>query len=263
MVSLFWSFTNSNFGLESAKASYGLLVATAQMGSILGPTVVSLYAESWGVAQVYFVGALAMLFLQLAMYIYIKTYGTAETIETAGTIDSPSKPKKKKGAGVTEGLVLFIKYHYVKGIFAISCLFMVEVTIVDYTMKVLAKDHFSSLHPCIQGTSCWGTDGMSDEATAAFTKFMGVFGQATNCLSLFLSFFGTSAVIRMMGLKRALLLFPTLCLTVILVVRFHPTLYVVFGAMMILKANSYALNNPTKEMLYQPTSSAVKYKAKS
>jgi AAA family ATP:ADP antiporter len=33
--------------------------------------------------------------------------------------------------------------------------------------------------------------------------------------------------------------------------------------MMILKANSYALNNPTKEMLYQPTSTSVKYKAKS
>jgi AAA family ATP:ADP antiporter len=33
--------------------------------------------------------------------------------------------------------------------------------------------------------------------------------------------------------------------------------------MMILKANSYALNNPTKEMLYQPTNSNVKYKAKS
>jgi len=33
--------------------------------------------------------------------------------------------------------------------------------------------------------------------------------------------------------------------------------------MIVLKANSYALNNPTKEMLYQPTSSAVRYKAKS
>ena len=43
----------------------------------------------------------------------------------------------------------------------------------------------------------------------------------------------------------------------------YPTLNTVFAAMMILKANSYALNNPTKEMLYQPTSSNVKYKAKS
>jgi len=33
--------------------------------------------------------------------------------------------------------------------------------------------------------------------------------------------------------------------------------------MIMLKANSYALNNPTKEILYQPTSGAVRYKAKS
>merc|ERR1712174_74377 len=32
---------------------------------------------------------------------------------------------------------------------------------------------------------------------------------------------------------------------------------------MFLKALTYALNNPTKEILYQPTSSAVRYKAKS
>jgi AAA family ATP:ADP antiporter len=92
---------------------------------------------------------------------------------------------------------------------------------------------------------------------------MGLFGQATNTLSLLLSLFGTSAVIRFLGLRLTLLLFPTLCLAVIIFVRLHPTLYVVFGAMMLLKANSYALNNPTKELLYQPTSSAVKYKAKS
>jgi ATP:ADP antiporter, AAA family len=33
--------------------------------------------------------------------------------------------------------------------------------------------------------------------------------------------------------------------------------------MMMLKACSYALNNPTKEILYQPTNPAVRYKAKS
>ena len=42
-----------------------------------------------------------------------------------------------------------------------------------------------------------------------------------------------------------------------------PSLWVVFSAMMLLKGFSYALNNPTKEMLYQPTSLDVKYKSKS
>lgn len=41
-----------------------------------------------------------------------------------------------QGAGVLEGFKLFWKYDYIKGIFAMSCLFMVEVTILDYTMKV-------------------------------------------------------------------------------------------------------------------------------
>jgi len=272
MVSLFWSFANSNFDLEDAKASYGLLVATAQIGSIIGPTIVNLYANTWGVANIYFIGALFMLMLQACMYIYVNVYGTTETNPNGtsknrnnNSSSNSNKPaaKKKGKAGVLEGLHLFVKYNYVKGIFAISCLFMVEVTIVDYTMKVLAKDHFTKLHPCLQGQSCYTSNGMSADATAAFTTFMGLFGQATNTLSFLLSFFGTSAVIRYLGLRLALLLFPTLCWIVIIMVRINPTLYVVFAAMMILKANSYALNNPTKEMLYQPTSSAVKYKAKS
>jgi len=269
MVSLFWSFTNSNVDLETAKASYGLLVASAQIGSILGPTIVSVKAESWGVANIYFCGAIAMLLLQGCMWTFVSIYGTNETkAESDAGANTPVPKEKKKKAGVLEGIHLFIKHNYVKGIFAISCLFMVEVTIVDYTMKVLARDHFAGLYPCEMGQSCWdyaaqAPTGMSSDATAAFTKFMGLFGQATNGLSFLLSLFGTSAIIRYLGLRLTLLLFPSLCLAVIIMVRLHPTLYVVFAAMMVLKANSYALNNPTKEMLYQPTSSAVRYKAKS
>mmetsp|Transcript_14452 Transcript_14452/g.20372 ORF Transcript_14452/g.20372 Transcript_14452/m.20372 type:complete len:653 (-) Transcript_14452:188-2146(-) len=266
MVSLFWSFANSNFDYKTAKASYGVMVATAQIGSIIGPTVVNRYANVVGVAKIYLVGALCMLLLQGTMYMYISIYGVSER-NGAPAADASQPAKKKEKAGVLEGLKLFWEFNYVKGIFAISCLFMVEVTIVDYTMKVLARDYFAGEYPCEAGMSCYnavtGEHGMSQESTAAFTAFMGLFGQATNTLSFTLSLFGTSAVIRYLGLRTTLLLFPTLCLAVIIFVRLHPTLYVVFAAMMMLKACSYALNNPTKEMLYQPTSSAVKYKAKS
>merc|ERR1712226_824393 len=92
---------------------------------------------------------------------------------------------------------------------------------------------------------------------------MGMFGFATNALSFLLSFFGTSKIIQTLGLRLTLRLFPILCLLTILTVRLFPSLTIVFAAMMVLKANSYALNNPTKELLYQPTSNTVKYKAKS
>ena len=156
--------------------------------------------------------------------------------------DSPrASAKKKSSAGMTEGLVLFWKYHYVKGIFALSCLFMVEVTILDYSMKVLAKAKFDEEHP-----------GDPHAATRAFASFMGVFGQAANGLSFCFSLLGTSMVIRRLGLNRTLLLFPTLCLGAICFVYTTPTLEAVFLAMLLLKGFSYCLNNPCKEILYQP-----------
>jgi len=278
MVSLFWSFANSNITLETAKASYGVMVAFAQLGSILGPAIVTRYAEEWGIAQCYMLGALTMPLLQGTMYFYIRTYGSNEAHEAKeelnsnicgdGASEDTPKKQKKERAGILEGLFLFWKYNYVKGIFAISCLFMVEVTIVDFTLKVLAKEYFSEEHVCeMTNPDCYNTEtkefGLTEEATNAIASFMGLFGVATNSLSFIFSLFGTSAIIRKLGLRFTLLLFPSLCLIVIIVVRLRPTLYVVFLAMILLKANSYAINNPTKEMLYQPTSNAVRYKAKS
>jgi len=42
-----------------------------------------------------------------------------------------------------------------------------------------------------------------------------------------------------------------------------PNIWVVFSVMMIIKGMSYALNNPTKEILYLQTSSSIKSKCKS
>ncbi len=47
-----------------------------------------------------------------------------------------SQKIKKQKTGVLEGFRLFLTYDYIKGIFALSCLFMIEVTIFDYAMKV-------------------------------------------------------------------------------------------------------------------------------
>lgn len=67
---------------------------------------------------------------------------------------------------------------------------MVEVTILDYSMKVLAQDEFTARYP-----------NDPKAATQAFAEFMGVFGQSTNALSFILSLLGTSMVIRRFGLR--------------------------------------------------------------
>ncbi len=47
-VSLFWAFVNATMDLEGAKKAYGLIIAGAQIGSILGPSlVISVCMDGW------------------------------------------------------------------------------------------------------------------------------------------------------------------------------------------------------------------------
>jgi len=253
-VSLFWAFANTVYDLESAKKSYGLMVACAQLGSIAGPTLVT-QASSIGVPGLYLCGAGCMGLMVVMVWSYVARFGT--TAGNAAKADAlsgaPPKPKKKKPkAGMMEGLWLVWEYTYIQGVAACSCIFMIEVTILDYAMKVLAKGNFESAHP-----------GDPVAATQAFAAFMGVFGQCTNGMSFAFSLVGTSFVIRRFGLRSTIMLFPLLCLVAMILVFMFPTLEMVFAMMLVLKALSYALNNPCKELLYQPTSDAVKFKAKS
>ena len=250
-VTNFWAFANSVYDLERAKKSYGLLIACAQVGSVAGPTLVT-QAASIGIPGLYFCGAGCMALMVFMVFLYVQRFGTEKEAAEAKAVGVTEKPKKKEKAGMLEGLWIVGKYPYVQGITAVSCIFMVEVTILDYSMKVLAKAKFEADHP-----------GDPLAATEAFAQFMGFFGQATNTLSFCLSLLGTSFVIRSLGLKLALLLFPSLLLAAGAVVYMYPSLELLFVMMLALKALSYALNNPCKELLYQPTSKAVKFKAKS
>ena len=91
---------------------------------------------------------------------------------------------------------------------------------------------------------------------------MGHFGQVTNLMSFCFSLLGTSVVVRRLGLRRTLRVFPALLAFAVLLSYFFPNLWVLFISMSCLKALTYALNEPSKEMLYNPTSEAIKFKAK-
>lgn len=110
-------------------------------------------------------------------------------------------------------------------------------------MKMLAKEQYPS--------------------TEAYTAFLASFGVAVNSLSFTIALLGTSYLLRRIGLRVCLLIFPCSVGLVLLCVFMVPTLSVVFFAQVCLKGLSYAINNPSKEMLYIPTGPDVKFKVKS
>lgn len=243
------ALVNSSVSLEFSKKNFGFIVAGAQIGSVLGPSIAT-QADSIGVPGLYLLASSIMFCMVGAMYYYIKQFGTTVTGE-----DESEEPKKKssgKDEGVMEGFYLFYEHDYVKGIFVVSSLYMVQVTVIDYMLKVLAKGRYESMYP-----------GDPQTALKAFATFMGYFGICTNGISFLFSLFGTGKVIKAFGLTACLISFPVFMLGCTMLVWLYPDIWMVFSVMMFIKAMSYALNNPTKEILYQMTSTAIKFKCKS
>ncbi|MCK4517428.1 hypothetical protein KAT92_01520, partial [Candidatus Babeliales bacterium] len=86
------------------------------------------------------------------------------------------------------------------------------------------------------------------------------FGMQT--ISCLFALFGTSYFQRKIGVRGCLIAYPLLLGSGVVLYLFNPTLGFITGVMVIAKGINYALNQPAKEMLYIPTTRAVKYKAK-
>ena len=97
-----------------------------------------------------------------------------------------------------------------------------------------------------------------------FKQFMCHYGQMVNVTSLILSSMVFPALMRHVGLKSTLRIFPTLLLAInVLVFGFlRGNLAVLFLSMSLLKAMMYSIHDPSTELLYLPTSSAIKFKSK-
>jgi len=235
-VALFWAFTNSICDLDEAKSSYGLIIAMAQIGAFSGSTLAT-FVSKLSISVLFFIGGVGSLLIMPMitgyMYFFLKN-------------KSALPFKKDSKSSFLEGVFFVIKYPYVSMILGISCLYEIVLTILDYEMKVLGRARYKN----------------KLTATSEFAALMGHFGQAVNILAFAMSLFGTSFIVRKLGLPLTLRVFPCLLVITVMTLMFYPNLWILFVSISILKGLAYALNDPAKEMLYIPTSNDIKFKAK-
>lgn len=214
VVQCYWALVNSSVDVHFAKKNFGLIVAGAQIGSILGPTLAT-QASVIGIPTLYMSGAIVMFLMVAAMRFYINRFGAP--VEAEESTSQKDSKKSGKEEGIMEGFNLFYEHDYVKGIFVISSFYMVQVTIVDYMMKVLAKERYALMYP-----------DDPQAAVRSFASFMGYFGQTTNSISFLFSLFGTGMIIKRCGLTNTLILFPVLLLICAFLVWGWPNIWVNF-----------------------------------
>ena len=243
VIALFWAFVASTTKAESAKKGYGMIIFFTQIGTIVGPAVVTNYATTLGFPLLVALGGILILLVPLLIWLYM-IHVPSEDISHPGSV------KQRPKTGFLEGLKILTTRPYVMGVFCVATFYEVIGTILEYQMNCLGDKVFPT-----------------KEALAAFN---GKFGISVNSFALLFALVGTSFFMRKFGLKFCLVAFPAaigiIVSSVFLFNSFGITSYqlmwALFAAMVGIKGLNYVLNNPTKEIMYIPTSKDIKFKAK-
>jgi AAA family ATP:ADP antiporter len=245
---LFLAIVASTMSTELAKKGYGMIYTFGQLGLILGTWFVSNHIKTLGFGILFSMGGAFICLLPFLMKWYMATVPTDVVARNQAT---DQKPK----TSILEGLRLLLSRPYVAGLFVVTTTYEIITTIVEFQMGICATQ----------------TYGVTPEGIASFAWLKAMNGMVIGILSLAFALLGTSFLMRKFGLKFCIISYPALIGIIVATifgfyltgVSVHFLMWACFCGVVLFKGLSYTLNNPSKEVMYIPTSHDVKFKAKS
>lgn len=236
MVAMFWSFVSDTTTPESAKNWYSLISIGGQLGNVLGPLFVGLFASYFGIVKLAFIAGVAMFMLFPIMFYFTKIVPKELLSGFHGKNENSVNHNK---LGLFGGFKFLISNPYLMSIYATISIFEVVQAILDFRFKMLVGNVYTG-----------------DELVA----FLGKFGALTGACAIFCLLWGKT-LSKKITLKLALLILPV-ALIFLVTINLYTSLYVSMWVLVFARAINYALNQPSKEQLYITTSKEAKYKAK-
>ncbi len=260
MSTSFWSFANSINKPKDAKSYYGLFVAGSKVGSIVaaGSLDLSISYMPWIKDSILLPNYLligSFLLFGAAFFIYLLMKFVPgyymHGYEAVYQLEKQKAKERKKIKRRTflqflkdsfEGLIIILKNPYVLGIFLLIIFYEIMIVMLDYRVALVADASYSTV------------GGMA--------KYYARYYLLMNIVGLFISFFGTTPLLKLIGIRKSLFLFPLISIFTIILTFVYPSAVVFFMALVLLRALNYGLNHPVREILYIPTTKSVKFKAK-
>ncbi|MBU1008066.1 hypothetical protein KKA53_03235 [Candidatus Dependentiae bacterium] len=243
LIAVFYSFIASVMTTGLAKKGYGMMMSITQFGTLSGVLISMFFVERVGIPMLYFFGGIVVLSAPFIIRYYISQFPE----DIASTQEAVAGKKNK--TGFFEGLRLIATRPYIMGVFVVVTAYEIISTIVEYQMSWIAVGIYSP---------------------EQFTVFRTYQGLGINLLALLFAIIGTSFFMRRLGLKFCLMAFPItigVVVTANYLVRLSGAgnttlMWVLMLATVAIKGLNYALNKPTSEVMYIPTSKDVKFKSK-
>ncbi|MBM3893440.1 hypothetical protein FJ365_03515 [Candidatus Dependentiae bacterium] len=247
IMTLYWSFVNDITTPESAKKGYGLIIFGSQLGGFLFTLLGTLLSHD---ASQYTSSVPLIAFISVLMFIMIAgtVWLLTRVLRTSGLkgyedhVQATEQKQTPAAVGFFDGLKFLVTHPYVMGIFGLVFFQEVVSTVMGFQMSLLAKSTY--IEPGL------------------VNKFLFDYGLAVQGISCVFALIGTSVFHRWFGIRTSLIAYPFSIGLFIIWYLLSPTLWTIVYVMLIAKALGYALNQPTKEALYIPTSRNIKYKSK-
>lgn len=252
----FWSFADSINKPNDAKNYYGFIVSGSKIGGILSAGLFYLFLRTTTIhnqmtviPNFILIGSLCLFAAAASIYCLVKyvpeniMHGYEKAYELEHEKESVSPTgfwSSLKGA--FDGLFIMLKSSYVFGIFLLVMFYDIIIVIFDYIVMLQADKAHTTI--------------------AGMTSLYALYYFMMNFIGLGISLFGTTPILRILGVRLSLLIFPIICLFMLVFTSIFPSHWVLFSTLVGLRAFNYALNHPTREVLYIPTTKAIKFKAK-
>jgi AAA family ATP:ADP antiporter len=252
----FWSFVDSINNPKDAKNYYGFIVSGSKIGGVISAGILY-FVMTINTAQnqiALLPGALlcgsALLLAAAASVFYLMKKVPENFLhgyEQAYQLEKHRKPTEKFSLIKTfkssfNGLFLMLKHPYVLGIFAlVMCAEIINV-IFDWRVMLFAD--------------------ASNPSVGSLTAYYAFYYLVMNSIGLFISIFGTTPIVRVLGIQISLFIFPVVSFLLMVASFFFPSAATFFWVYVALKAFNFAFNHPTREALYIPTTKEIKFKAK-
>ena len=252
-AALFWSFTTSISTTQEAKKGFPFIIAGAQIGSIFGSFLPLFAGHLGGIWSLFLFASFFLICVILTIRHFMKVIPKEMLV---GNVEA-AKTQEQKGEGFFDtfigGLSLLFTRGYLFGVLIVSTLYEVAGTLIDYQMQSLAD-----ISPGFCGE-------------VGFASFQAIYGISVNTVAFLIALLGTRKILNILPLRYCLLIYPTtFCIALLSLFSYYyfwmPSpcnlLWATLSAMVMIKGLSYSINNPTKEMLYIPTSKEAKFKTK-
>lgn len=273
VVAQFWSFANDVYTQEQGKRLFAIVGIGASLGSAAGAYITKFLKNTigLGVFELLLVaGGFLVLCAALTHTVYRreKAHPSAEVRGESESEGKDQQGEKKADGALAEtgagGFTLVRKNKYLLLLAAFSLVFTIVDTNGEFILSTLVAERAKA---AAAAQHIAGAD-METFTEGFIASYYGGFYLWVNLIGLVVQTFLVSRIVKLGGLKLAFFVYPVVALGSSLNNVLTPLLFGVdrLSAFRPTKtmenAVDYSLNNTVRNMLWLPTSTEVKYKAK-